>query len=53
MVDNIILFKALASEYEQLLEHWTDKSIKETREAIVTLLDFEICINRNSGKNGK
>lgn len=52
-MDNKEYFNALASEYEQLLPVGTDKAIQETRQAIMTLLDYEICVNRNSGKNGK
>ena len=43
MVNNKEYFLALCSEYAQLLEHWTDKAISETREAILILLDLENC----------
>lgn len=51
-MENRIIFELLAKEYEQLLPVGTPESIESTRKAIMTLLDFEICTNRNHQPHG-
>ena len=43
MENNERIFNELVSEYKLLKNIWTPETIKSTHNAIMTLLDYEIC----------